>query len=437
MRYWRGPVLSAFDGETWTPLAPRNGELAPANEAPVVTYTVSLEPNGHPWLFALDVPASIPVADDDKPPTPDAPPIARITREQQLLMRASVAQPIRYVQRSQLRSEFPLGSPREVDYNRVLPPGNPQTVRLAQQLREAHPDDIGYARAVLRYFRDEPFVYTLEPPLYSHDRVDDFLFGARRGFCEHYASAFVTLMRAAGIPSRVVTGYQGGEINPRGDYLIVRQSDAHAWAEVIIDGRWQRFDPTAAVSPLRIERGIGAALPSGELVPLMARLDAGWIKNAQLAWDAINHQWRRNVVDFDFHRQRALWRDLKLDRYEPWHIATGLAALAAIWALAILAWLTLKRRRQERALVLWEEVCRRLGRAGLARHSHEGPLAYAERAATRWPQFAIAFRAIGESFARLRYDDTTQKPREREAMLATLQRAIEVLPGAGALRDAR
>ena len=171
MRYWRGPVLSAFDGKTWTPLAPRLGDFAPSNDAPIVTYTVSLEPNGHPWLFALDVPVSIPVPDEDKPSSPETPPMARLTREQQLLTRTSVSQPLRYIVRSQLRSDFPLGSPREVDYNRVLPPGNPQTIQFARELRDAHPDDIGYVRAVLRYFRNQPFVYTLSPPKYSGNLI--------------------------------------------------------------------------------------------------------------------------------------------------------------------------------------------------------------------------------------------------------------------------
>jgi hypothetical protein len=291
-------------------------------------------------------------------------------------------------------------------------------------------------RAVLQHFRDEPFVYTLAPPLYEGEPVDEFLFGARRGFCEHYASAFVVMMRAAGIPARVVTGYQGGEINPRGGYLIVRQSDAHAWAEAIIDGEWRRIDPTAAVSPLRVERGIGAALPENDQVPLLARLDGGWLKTVELAWDSVNHQWRRNVVDFDFHRQRALWREMDIDTVEPWRIMAVVALIAGAWAAAVLGWLTLKRRRQERALVLWDTVCRRLARAGLVRQPHEGPLAYAIRAADRWPQFAIALHAIGQSFAMLRYGDTAARPRERAAMLATLERAIEVLPGAARLRNA-
>src|SRR5205823_7966910 len=135
------------------------------------------------------------------------------------------------------------------------------------------PDDMAFISAVLRFYPEEPFVYTLAAPLLEREPVDQFLFEARRGFCEHYASSFVVLLRAAGIPARIVTGYQGGEINPLGGYMIVRQSDAHAWAEAVVDGQWQRFDPTAAVAPERIEHGLGGALPANELVPRFARME--------------------------------------------------------------------------------------------------------------------------------------------------------------------
>ena len=157
----------------------------------------------------------------------------------------------------------------EARFNLGLGKGNTRTLEFARELRAQYPDDGGYIRAVLTKFNREEFVYTLAPPFMEHDPVDMFLFDARRGFCEHYASAFVLLLRAAGIPARVVTGYQGGMMNPRGSYMIVRQSDAHAWAEAMIDGHWQRFDPTAAVAPSRIEIGLGGALPASDMVPFL------------------------------------------------------------------------------------------------------------------------------------------------------------------------
>jgi transglutaminase-like putative cysteine protease len=404
---------------------------------PSFSYAVSLEPSGEPWLFALDMPATLPLpAGERGEPAPGAQPLARLTREQQLVARRAVSQPLRYVVTSVPTGDYPGSSQTDIERNRVLPPGNPRTLDFARRLRERHPGDRDYALAVLSWFRSEPFVYTLAPPPYEREPVDEFLFGERLGFCEHYASAFVVLLRNAGIPARVVTGYQGGEVNRSGGYMIVRQSDAHAWAEAYIDGQWRRFDPTAAVSPLRIERGIGAALPDSDALPLLERIDGGWLKTLQLALDAVNYEWKRNVVEFGFHRQRALWQNLSVSRHAPWQVVAAAGVLVGAWALVVLAWLTQRRRRQERALVLWQAVCRRLARAGLARLPHEGPLAYAGRAAARWPQFAIAFGAIGESFAALRYGDAAARAGERAAMLATLERAIDVLPPARELRAA-
>ncbi len=209
---------------------------------------------------------------------------------------------------------------------------------------------------MLEWFNREDFVYTMAAPLLNENTADEFLFDTRRGFCEHYASAFVVLLRAAGIPARVVTGYQGGAMNPRGGYMIVRQSDAHAWAEALVNGQWQRLDPTAAVSPSRIEIGLGGALPAGERVPFLARLDASWLKSVQLAWDAINHDWRRNIIGFNYERQRSLWREWRLDRFAPWQIAAMAAAAVFAWAGTLAAWLLFRRRRQERALVLWDDL---------------------------------------------------------------------------------
>ncbi|MFO1323403.1 MAG: DUF3488 and transglutaminase-like domain-containing protein [Burkholderiales bacterium] len=430
-RYWRGPVFSHFDGRTWSPgLTGLRGELVAPGDAGI-GYTVTIEPNNRRSLFALDLPSAMPVLASGALPVAAATPI--LTYDQQLLLRAPVQQSLRYTQRSTLRSDYPSATRLEIRTNLGLGEGNPRTVALARELRAQHPADADYIRAVLAKFNQEEFVYTLAPPFMAGNAVDQFLFDERRGFCEHYASAFALLLRAAGIPARVVTGYQGGTVNPRGGYLIVRQSDAHAWAEALIDGRWRRFDPTAAVAPSRIEIGLGGAVPAGEPVPLLARLDVNWLANVQLAWDAFNHEWRRNVIGFNRDRQQALWRDWRLDQFAPWQVVALIGLFVSAWAGLIVGWLMWKRRHQERALVLWNDLNRRLARAGLPRQPHEGPLAYATRAAQRWPRFAIAFAAIGESFAELRYG-VVPVPRERDALVATLERAIEVLPAPAALR---
>ena len=429
-RYWRGPVLSRFDGRTWTAGSFQYGGAPMPADDGAVSYTVTLEPSDRIWMFALDLPSAIPRAEAGA-----GGPIALLTRDQQLLSRSPITQPLRYMQQSIMRSSYPANPRFDAPANLRLPDRNPRTRQLAQQLRAQYPDDRQLVAAVLTWFNRENFIYTMAPPLLKDDTADEFLFDTRRGFCEHYASAFVVLLRSAGIPARVVTGYQGGAMNPRGNYMIVRQSDAHAWAEVLIDGRWQRYDPTAAVSPSRIENGLGGALPSGERVPFLARLEASWMKNLRLTWDALNHDWQRNVVGFNYQRQRSLWREWRLDTLPPWQTAAMAAAALFAWAGLLAGWLLFRRRRQERALVLWDDLCRRLARAGLPRQGHEGPVAFALRAAQRWPQFAIAFAAIGQSFATLRYGNVAA-PRQRDALVATLKRAIEVLPAPAALRQA-
>jgi transglutaminase-like putative cysteine protease len=430
-RYWRGPVFSQFNGRTWSPGMWSMVSTAAPVAGSAITYTVTLEPNFRRSLFALDLPAGTPALSADGQMTAGSLG-ARVTRDQQVVVRVPVSQTLQYTQQSVLRASYPLVSRAEAASSLGVGVGNPRTIALAREMREQAGSDRAFIAAVLRKFHDEEFVYTLAPPPYGADAVDGFMFEGRRGFCEHYASAFAVMLRATGIPARIVTGYQGGRMNPRGDYMIVRQSDAHAWVEAVLVGRWQRFDPTGAVAPSRIEIGVGDALARDDHLPLFARLDATWLGNLQLTWDAFNYDWRRNVIGFNRDRQQLLWREWRLDQFAAWQGVALVLMLVAAWAAMVVGWLMWKRRKQERALVLWDDLNRRLARAGLPRQPHEGPLAYASRAALRWPQFAIAVSAIGESFAELRYGEVEAK--ERTALVATLQRAIEVLPAAASLR---
>jgi len=446
LRYWRGPVLSHFDGHEWTMGTQRAaGALTRPEGAPVI-YTVTLEPHWKPWLFALDLPASLPQLGTDASELslkPDANTV--LTRDQQIIARFPVTQPLRYQQTSNLRTAYPAPAgverEQEVEENLELPESgpntNPRTLALARALRAAHPDDAGYIEAVLEKFNRQSFFYTLAPPLLGSNSVDGFLFDTRRGFCEHYASAFVVLLRAAGIPARVVTGYQGGSVNPNGDYLIVRQSDAHAWAEALVGDQWRRYDPTAAIAPSRIQLGLGGAVPASDPVPMLARLDDSFLKSFQLSWDAINHGWRRNVIGFNFERQRALWREWRLTSLAPWQITSIVLSIGAVWVGVLFAWLAWRRRRQDRARALWDAMCARLARAGLPRAAYEGPVDYAARAASRWPELQSTFAIIGEAYAALRYGpvaaqaDTTL---ERASALWRLKHALELLPSPATLR---
>lgn len=436
MRYWRGPVFSRFDGKEWSPSILHAGaQPRHVSAGPLVLYTVTLEPHYKRSLFALDVPASVPKR-MDATLEGEPPELASLTSDQQLIAPVAIMQPLRYDQLSRLRDSYPATDEmQERAENLQLPRGSARTRSLARALRAEHADDAQLARAVLAWFHDQPFYYTLSPPRLDDEPTDRFLFETRRGFCEHYASAFVVLLRAAGVPARVVTGYQGGEVNPNGGYLIVRQSDAHAWAEALINGEWRRFDPTAAVAPSRIELGVAAALPADERVPLFARRE-GWLKRMQLAWDAFNYEWRRRVVGFDAAQQETLWRYLQFDRWQPWQIVLAVSLLTSAWAGGLLLWFALRhRQRDDRVTLLWTSLCRRLARAGLAREAHEGPIAYVTRASQRWPAFAAAFTVIGESYAELRYGRaaTTPGPSSDRA-LARLRHAIRVLPRARTLR---
>ncbi len=432
-RYWRGPVLSRFDGVQWS--ASRvHGARLPERAVAAIEYTVTMEPNNRPWLFALEHAASLPRAplDDVTAPITAERSLAVLTDDDQLFAATPVTQTIRYTQRSVLSDRFRSYSPRDVRDNLQLPRGNPRSVAFARDLREHAGSDRGFIISVLDWFRREPFVYTLAPPLLQGDRVDDFLFDTRRGFCEHYAGAFVFLLRAAGIPARVVTGYQGGEINPDGGYLIVRDSDAHAWAEALLDGTWQRFDPTAAVAPSRIERGLGAALPQGEPVPYLARVDMTFLKALRLRWDAVNYQWQRSVVGFNLQRQRDVLRDLGLESARPWQLVLLVGALAFAWGAALLGVSRAARVRADPARALWLKLCQRLARAGLPRQPSEGPLAYAARAARRWPRWAAALERIGITYATLRYGPVDGKASER---IAALRADLAALPSARRMRQ--
>jgi hypothetical protein len=288
-----------------------------------------------------------------------------------------------------------------------LPPGrNPRSVKLAETLRLAHPDDMEYVRAVMSMFAQEPFFYTLTPPKLAGNSVDAFLFDTKRGFCEHYASAFATLMRAAGIPSHVVTGYQGGTFNRFADYWIVRQSDAHAWNEVWIDGRgWMRIDPTSAIDPSRVEHGLGEALSADE--PLVSRWQrrTPWLADVRLRLDALHQIWRERILFFDQDSQQQLLEWLNIPEPDGQKLVMVLAAALTL----VLCWLTWQVRREvgaarkEPLLRAYSRLCAKLAAVGIARLPHEGAEDYAARVARRRPDLGLAVTAMCRHYSSLRY----------------------------------
>jgi transglutaminase-like putative cysteine protease len=252
--YWRGPTLGHFDGRTWRPVRreladPPAPTVTAPNDTRVLRYRTTLEPHSRRWLFALDLPAELVRAPDLA---------VSIAPDFTMVSVDPIVARLRYDGAARLDAAIGLNETRLSLQDWIqLPPGQARrTLEMAARWRTEEQDEGKLVERALAMFRDNAFRYTLDPPLLADDPVDQFLFETRAGFCEHYSSAFVVLMRALDIPARVVTGYQGAEANPGDDYWIVRQADAHAWAEVWLPGRgWVRVDPTAAVAPERIERG--------------------------------------------------------------------------------------------------------------------------------------------------------------------------------------
>ncbi|MGZ5096805.1 MAG: transglutaminase TgpA family protein [Usitatibacter sp.] len=401
--YWRGPVLVDFDGATWRmPELPGGGNFSYAKKESLTKYTVTLEPHNKTWLFALDVPAELP-------------PNSYLLSDLQLRSRRPIVERYRYEMGSWLTYQYGL---RASAYSqdpalRFDETRNPRTVALGRQWARENPDPRVILSKAAQLF-GTGYSYTLEPPpLDPVNPYDDFLFNSKNGFCEHYAGSFTLLMRAAGIPARVVTGYQGGEVNPLNAELIVLQADAHAWSEIWVkEEGWVRIDPTAAVSPLRTENGVNAALgPIGVIPTLIAADVFGILSNVRFAWQMMNSQWEQWVVGYNLERQRQFfsqlgmpgvdWRTLGIWLMVSTFLVGGLLSIALIFRE--------RPRRREASAAAWDRFCRKLAAAGLARAPHEGPLDFLRRVKAARPQLAADVEAITERYVEARYGNGASK----------------------------
>ena len=411
--YWRGPVLWDFDGSTWT--RGHNATLLPPeldDAASVVDYTVTLEPHNKRWLFALDMPGKLSITADLAP-------------DFQWLSRNPVNARIRYQASSFLSYRANLEEPPpQMRRALALPRGfNPQARKLAADWRAQYPDDdAAIVRAVLGHFNRGGFEYTLEPPLLGANGVDEFLLQTKQGFCEHYAGSFVFLLRAAGVPARVVTGYQGSEYNALGHYYIVRQSDAHAWAEAWLPERgWVRYDPTAAIAPARIQSGLSAAVSNTAVLPFMARNPPQWLRELRFNWDALANQWNQWVLGYNPETQFAFLTRLGMENIT-WqkmalNMLAGIFILVGLFTLILLRRLVVRSRDPVQAA--WLKLCRKLEKAGLPRAPHEGPRDYAARIAQVRPELAARMQELAARYVALRYqarDDSLSRQAFRRAV---------------------
>jgi len=396
--YWRGPVLVDFDGATWNMRRHVSAGRTdhPRSERPV-RYAVTLEPTGKNWIFGLDIPGSVPAG-------------TTLLSDMQMRYRRPVTERMRYDMTSYVDYRFGLEANR-AQLQAALqfdPERNPRTVALGRQWAAENPDPRQVLAKASILYNSGTFAYTLDPPLLERRHpFDDFLFNSKQGFCEHYAGSFTLLMRAAGVPARVVTGYMGGEVNPLNDELIVRQADAHAWSEIWIrDLGWVRIDPTASVSPLRVENGVNAALGPIGLLPSLIDADrTGLIGGIRYAWHALNSQWDEWVVGYNLDRQRQFFTSLGYPSVDWRTLGFWLmTAIIAIGAAVTIGLLVHDRPpRREASLVAWDRFCAKLAAAGLARAPHEGPIDYLLRVRASLPTAASAAEEITRRYVEARY----------------------------------
>ncbi|WP_311224265.1 MULTISPECIES: DUF3488 and transglutaminase-like domain-containing protein [unclassified Acidovorax] len=429
--YFRGPVLTVFDGRDWSSLMqPRMPGVMPASPPPAqlqvqgepLRYEVTLEPNRQPWLLTLD-------AAEERPELP-AGTRAFMTAELNWMANRAITEVLRYRATSHIAfTHGPQQRTRQMQPYVQLPAGlNPRTLALAAQMRADPALAAGGPQAfiddALNRLRTGGYTYTLEPGVYGEHTADEFWFDAKAGFCEHIASAFVVLMRALDVPARIVTGYQGGEINGFDNYWTVRQSDAHAWAEVWQEGRgWVRVDPTGAVSPGRVGAFQRLQAPRGAFgTALDAVIAPGFAQNLRAAWEAVNNRWNQWVLNYTQGRQLDLLRALGVESPSWQDLGRVLAGVVAAVALAGVAWTWWDRSQHDPWLRLLARARTRLARAGLDLPAHLPPRAMAEQVRAR---FGTPASAIADWLLRMEHVRYAARPAD---VLAGLQRDYRTLP---------
>lgn len=369
--YWRGPVMSRFNGQTWfqtTQKAKTPQQVISRGQR--YDYTMTMEANGKKWLLPLDLPTNS-IID------------STMTADFELKSTKIINDLKKYDLTSYTKSTFG----HDLDFESVLkhleyPEGkNVRTIQYGQQLRQQFNDDSQLLSHVLKQFRQQEFFYTLRPPTLGKNPIDEFLFDTKKGFCEHYAGSFALLMRAAEIPSRVVTGYQGGEFNEDGQYLIVRQSDAHAWTEVWLEDKgWIRIDPTAAVSPDRIEKSLEFAL-SNEDLSFRIQTKNSLIGDLLFTWDNAQYQWNNWVLNYNHRKQSSFLKKLNIGIQSTADMVIALVLILTLITLsyALISWLKNRPAKPEYYEQLFVKLLSKAKKMGFPKSQSESPTSYLNR----------------------------------------------------------
>jgi protein-glutamine gamma-glutamyltransferase len=426
--YFRGPVLSSFDGKEWRPSTSQfSGRMSvPASLQTLGTpikYEVTLEQNNRPWIFVLDAATQPP-----KVPGYEV----TMTNELQWLSNRPVTEIVRYS--AQSSPQFRHGPPNRVTLLQDfvgLPAGfNPRTLQLAADMRRdprfAQADASVLVPEVLRRLRTGGYTYTLDPGLYGQHTADEFWFDKKTGFCEHIASSFVILMRALDVPARIVTGYQGGDLNNVDGFWNLRQSDAHAWAEVWqAGGGWLRVDPTGAVAPGRIGEFQRLTAPQGAVAAAFGTVFSPTLA-AQLraAWEATNNAWNQWVLNYSQSKQLDLLKSVGFSSPSWADLSHLLIGIIVTVSLVGAAWTLYSRSQHDPWLRLLHAARKRLAAAGLPSHEATPPRALALQVHERWGGTAQALQDWLLQLEALRYAPTPQ----HSANLATLRRQFQHLP---------
>lgn len=412
--YWKGIVFGYFDGRSWKRSLSYSLPQYRSNTETELDYTVTLEPNNSRYMFITGCPVSLPAGTE-------------ILSDGTLRSKSIITDRLQYRILSEKFCDGLKWIEPSPEFTSLPRYGNNLSLNQAKRWTNAHLSEEEILAAALDFFKTGGYIYSLAPPpLLTEDTIDEFLFSTKKGYCEHYASAFAFLMRAAGIPSRVVGGYLGGDVNPVGGHMTITQDKAHAWVEVFLEKKgWTIVDPTSVVVPDRFTRGLSSAVPAEEM-PIMMTLPENrfigkiWKKTAYL-FDYVNHGWNQFIIGYTYSKQKNFFELIGINPGK----VTGSLFLVSIMlfssmAVFLVVWrvkLTDPLRKNDPVKWGWLRFCQKLEKKGISRDLNEGPLEFLSRMGSLRPDKKKDAELIVKQYIRLRYSDKVNDPEIVSAFL--------------------